>query len=94
MLQIIGWILCALLALGSLHMAFSRDLRSADGTLRDGVQYSVIFGLACAAVFAFMLWAQGTAMQNAGYAAETNALEFRADCMEEALDAGIDPLSC
>jgi hypothetical protein len=88
MLQIIGFLLCAMLAVKLLEMTGNSALRDESGKTRDSVTFGILMGWAAVFGFAFWLLAQGGAFEPRPseldrLTAQADEAQRKADCMED-----------
>jgi membrane protein required for beta-lactamase induction len=95
MIQIIGFLLCAMLAVKLLEMAGNSSLRDENGSTRPTVDAAIWVGWASVFGFAFWLLVQGDAFPKTQLAEPpTSALtQEQIDCINNA-KPGEDILAC
>lgn len=85
MIQIIGYLMCAMLAVKLLEMATNRGLRDQDGGLTNTLVAAQLLGWASVLVFGLWLTAQGWAFEAPPAASPSiSELEAQTACMERA----------
>lgn len=87
MLQIIGWLGCAMLAVKLLEMGANPALRNEKDQPKDGIVVALLLGWASVFGFAFWLLMQGGAFQPKPseldrLTAQADEAQRKADCME------------
>jgi hypothetical protein len=98
MIQIIGFLICACLAVKLLEIGANPTYKTEGDRLLPGISFTLLFGWAAVAVFAFWLLAQGEAFPepmrpaNADYSA-TELTDEQIDCINNA-KPGDDILAC
>lgn len=84
MIQIIGYLMCAMLAVRLLEMATNRSLRDQQGDLSNALVAAQLLGWASVLVFALWLTAQAGAFNTRPARPSISELEAQTDCMERA----------
>lgn len=84
MLQIIGWLGCLMLAVKMAEMMANPTLRGEDGRMSPGLTIALLVGWLGCAVFALLLYLQGTQFEAEplDYGAQAEEAGRVADCME------------
>ncbi len=90
MLQIVGWLGCAMLAVKLMEMCFDKSLLNEDGTRPDPLFYTIITGFAATFGFAFWILIQGYSAEGpvvdelSQYEQSADEAERIARCIEDA----------
>lgn len=83
MLQIIGWLGCLMLAVKLVELMVTPSLRGEDGRMSPGLTLALLVAWLGCAVFALLLYLQGTQFDTEpDYAAQAEEAGRIADCME------------
>ena len=85
MLQIIGWLGCAILAVKLLEMAANPSLKLENGWPKVTVIFALFFGWSAVFGFAFLLWIQGGAFDDENLGASLFPESFTGPTESEAV---------